>query len=141
MSTDDARTRLLAGGDVECFDDLREAVRPGKALAKFTVSNLGGQIGSPEHINLVTLHSSKGTEFPVVVLVGADEGSFPWATVRKGSKEEAEDRRLFYVGISRAKDELYILWSPPVEGDRRRQGPSRFVREMHKQLKVDERVS
>jgi DNA helicase-2/ATP-dependent DNA helicase PcrA len=73
-----------------------------------------------------------------VVLVGVDEGSFPWATVQVGSKDEAEARRLFYVGVSRAKDELYILWSPPVEGDRRRQGPSRFLREMRKRLKEGE---
>lgn len=135
MMQNDARTRLLAGGDVECFDELLEALRPGGKLEEFTVKNLGGQVGSPEHINLVTLHSSKGTEFPVVILVGADEGSFPWASVQPGSPQEAEDRRLFYVGISRAMDELYILWSPPVPGDRSRQGPSRYLREMHERSK------
>lgn len=126
----------MAGGDIECFDELREAARPGSQLEHFSVRNLGGQLGSPDHLNLVTLHSSKGTEFPVVVLIGADEGSFPWASVQKGSAQEAEDRRLFYVGVSRAMDELYILWSPPQDGDRRRQGPSRFLREMYERMKA-----
>ena len=134
MLAGDARARLLAGGDVDAFDDLCEAVRPGNALEPFTVRNVGGQAGSREHLNLITLHSSKGTEFPVVVLVGADEGSFPWASVAAGSPAEQEDRRLFYVGISRARNELHILWSKPVTGDRSRQGPSRFLREMHEKL-------
>jgi len=135
LGENDARTRLLSGSDVECLDELLESVRPGGSLAQFTVRNLAGQMGSPEHVNLVTLHSSKGTEFPVVVLVGADEGSFPWATVKPGSSQEAEDRRLFYVGVSRAMDELYILWSPRVPGDRSRQGPSRYLKEMHQRIK------
>lgn len=136
VGTHDARARLMSNGDLESFDTLMEAVKPGNALAGYSARNLGGQAGSPDHLNLVTLHSSKGTEFPVVIVVGADEGSFPWATARPGSQEEAEDRRLFYVGISRAMDELYILWSPPVPGDKSRQGPSRFLREMHEGLKA-----
>ena len=136
MLVGDTRARLLAGGDVDAFDDLREVVRPGNALEGFTVRNLAGQAGSREHLNLITLHSSKGTEFPVVVLVGADEGSFPWSNVIAGSPQEEEDRRLFYVGVSRARNELHILWSKHVPGDRSRQGPSRFLREMHEKLKA-----
>lgn len=136
MLAGDARTRLLAGGDVDCFDDLRQAVRSGGPLERFTVRNLAGQAGSRDHLNLVTLHSSKGTEFPAVVLIGLDEGSFPYASVRVGSEQEGEDRRLFYVGVSRAQRELHILWSKPVPGDRNFRGPSRFLIEMHKKLKA-----
>lgn len=132
----DARARLLAAGDIDAFEALREAVRPAHPLEHFSVRNLAGQAGSREHLNLITLHSAKGTEFPVVVLVGADEGSFPWASVMPGSAQEAEDRRLFYVGISRAQKELHILWSNPVLGSRSFQGPSRFLREMHQTLQA-----
>lgn len=138
MLVGDARTRLLANGDVDCFDDLCQAVKPGGPLERFTVRNLAGQAGSREHLNLITLHSSKGTEFPVVVLIGVDEGSFPFATVPVGSAQEDEDRRLFYVGVSRAQRELHILWSKPVDGDRNFRGPSRFLVEMHKKLKATE---
>lgn len=130
----DVRSRLAIGGDLEAFDALKEVVRPGGVLAHFSVRNLAGQAGSPKHLNLITLHSSKGTEFPVVILVGLDEGTFPWASTKP--PEDAEDRRLFYVGVSRAKVELHILWSKPVPGDKSRQGPSRFLREMHARLKA-----
>lgn len=130
----DARARLMATGDVEPFDELLAVVKAGARLESFTVRNLAGQAGSREHLNLITLHSAKGSEFPVVVLVGADEGSFPWATARPGSSQESEARRLFYVGVSRAQHELYILWSQPVEGDWAFQGPSRFLREIHAKL-------
>jgi DNA helicase-2/ATP-dependent DNA helicase PcrA len=129
LQVDDVRARLAFSGDLEAFDVLRDVVRSGNALAHFSVRNLAGQAGSPEHINLITLHSSKGTEFPVVILVGLDEGTFPWATTKP--PDDAEDRRLFYVGVSRAKSELHILWSKPVPGDKNRQGPSRFLCEMH----------
>ena len=131
----DVRERVNAVGEIESFDSLCAAVGSGGPLERFTVRNLAGQAGSPDHLNLVTLHSSKGTEFPVVVLVGADEGSFPWAKVKADSAEEAEYRRLFYVGISRAQKELYILWSKAVPRDRNCQVPSRFLREIHAKLK------
>lgn len=130
----DARVRLAASGEVEAFDELRETLRPGNALGRFSVRNLAGQGGSGDYLNLVTLHSSKGSEFPVVVLVGADEGSFPWGNAKPADAEE--DRRLFYVGVSRAKSELHVLWSKPVPGDPSRQGPSRFLRDMHERRKV-----
>jgi hypothetical protein len=69
------------------------------------------------------------------------------ASVRSANNSEetaAELRRLrepsntSYVGISRARNELHILWSKPVPGDRSRKGPSRFLREMHKKLEAAE---
>jgi DNA helicase-2/ATP-dependent DNA helicase PcrA len=127
LATDHARTRLLSTGDVDSFDALREASRPGGRLEKFTVRNLGGQAGSPEHFNLLTLHSSKGSEFDAVILVGADEGRIPSHHAQKSASGTAEARRLFYVGVSRAREEIHLLHSPRVAGDRYQQGPSRFL--------------
>jgi len=132
IAMDGCRQRLTDRGEVEPLDILMNVVKPGGILEGFTVANLGGQLGSPNHLNLVTLHSSKGSEFDVVVLVGADEGSLPWGDDR--GPILAEKRRLFYVAVSRSRQEFYVLSSPPMPGDRRRQGTSRFVTEMMKQL-------
>lgn len=133
LAQDDARTRLMSSGDVESFDALREACRPGERLAHLTVANLAGQAGSPEHINLLTLHSSKGCEFDVVVFIGADEGRVPSHRANTDAAI-AEARRLFYVGISRARHELHIIHSTAIAGDQYQQGASRFVREVEKAL-------
>lgn len=57
-------------------------------------------------VTLITLHNTKGLEFPRVIITGLEEGIFPRA--EKTAEELEEERRLFYVGITRAKDELYI---------------------------------
>ena len=61
---------------------------------------------NPDRVTLITVHNTKGLEFPRVVLTGMENGLFP-----RGDKDEdeiEEERRLFYVGITRAKDELYF---------------------------------
>lgn len=60
-------------------------------------------------VKLMTIHAAKGCEFPVVFLTGLEQGLFPLSMDEEDKKEE--ERRLFYVGITRAKDLLYITWA------------------------------
>jgi DNA helicase-2/ATP-dependent DNA helicase PcrA len=71
------------------------------------------QIDSENHVTLMTLHSAKGLEFPVVFIVGVEEGIFPHNRALTDPVELEEERRLAYVGITRAKERLVLshAWS------------------------------
>jgi DNA helicase-2/ATP-dependent DNA helicase PcrA len=64
-----------------------------------------------DRVNLMTLHSAKGLEFPVVFLAGLEEGIFPSAMAIEENNEVEEERRLCYVGITRARERLYLSWA------------------------------
>ncbi|MDR0614369.1 MAG: exodeoxyribonuclease V subunit gamma [Lactobacillales bacterium] len=63
---------------------------------------------SKEQVTLMTLHSAKGLEFPVVFLIGMEQGIFPRVTVMRDDDKMEEERRLAYVGITRAREKLYL---------------------------------
>lgn len=107
----------------EQIERMSAALATGGALAALDIVSFGGRDGSPDHVNLLTLHSAKGCEYDVVIMIGLDLGSLPW---RNESPEKLrESRRLFYVGLTRARDEVHMLYSGFVEG---RYGPMRFGR-------------
>lgn len=101
-----------------------------------TISRFGFQGGDPDHLNLITLHSAKGLEFDVVMLPGMDQGRLPrWDAKTVTAKREA--RRLFYVGLTRARHEAHLLFSGWVTdryGNRRINGPSEFLLEVQSRL-------
>ena len=91
---------------------------------------------SEESVTLMTLHSAKGLEFPVVFLVGMEEGIFPGYKSIGEPKELEEERRLFYVGITRAKQFLYMTCAKhrTIFGSTSYNAISRFVKEIPEDL-------
>ena len=89
-----------------------------------------------ESVTLMTLHSAKGLEFPVVFLVGMEEGIFPGYKSIGEPKELEEERRLCYVGVTRAKENLYLTNSKQrtTFGSTTHNPPSRFLQEIPKEL-------
>lgn len=81
---------------------------------------------------MMTLHSAKGLEFPVVFIAGMEEGVFPGVAIYSNPDELNEERRLAYVGITRAKEELYLTKtkSRMLFGSTTHNAPSRFVNEI-----------
>lgn len=82
-----------------------------------------------DHISLMTLHTAKGLEFPVVFLIGVEEGILPHARSLENEAELEEERRLFYVGMTRAKERLYLSYAQLRSrfGLRERNLPSHFL--------------
>lgn len=65
----------------------------------------------PNRVTLMTLHASKGLEFPVVFVSGLEEGLFPLASAVEDRRDLEEERRLFYVGVTRARDQLFMSYA------------------------------
>ncbi len=96
--------------------------------------------GDPEGVTLLTVHSAKGLEWPIVVLAGLEDGLFPLSRALETPEGAEEERRLAYVGITRARERLYLTWARA----RRRGGqllpgrPSRFIDALPAEV-IDER--
>jgi DNA helicase-2/ATP-dependent DNA helicase PcrA len=96
-----------------------------------------GQAGEDtDAVQLMTLHSAKGLEFPVVFLVGLEEGLFPHQRATDDLRGIEEERRLCYVGITRAREALTLTWaeSRRLHGKEHYPTPSRFLNEIPREL-------
>ncbi len=90
----------------------------------------------PDRVTLITLHAAKGLEFPVVFMVGMEEGLLPHQRALEDERELEEERRLTYVGMTRAKDRLYLVYARhrSVWGAGAATEPSRFLTEVPEEL-------
>ena len=105
----------------------------GEFLEGITLSSdVDGLEESDDMVTLMTLHSAKGLEFPVVFLVGMEEGIFPGYKSIGEPKELEEERRLCYVGITRAKQYLFLTCAKQrtIFGSTTYNSPSRFLNEI-----------
>ncbi|HIE64225.1 MAG: UvrD-helicase domain-containing protein [Nitrospira sp.] len=86
-------------------------------------------------VTLMTLHSAKGLEFPVVFLTGLEEGLFPHSRALTDHSQMEEERRLCYVGMTRAKERLYLISaiSRRLYGQTHWNSPSRFIQDLPKE--------
>ena len=87
-------------------------------------------------VTLMTLHSAKGLEFPIVFIVGMEEGLFPHSRSLMDTAQLEEERRLAYVGITRAKDILYLTYASSRLYFREKLSnpPSRFIMDIPENL-------
>lgn len=106
------------------------------ALVEAEQQSNPGSTGSQNVVTLMTLHSAKGLEFPVVFMVGMEEGLFPHSRALFDLSELEEERRLAYVGITRAMELLYLTYADRrlYFGQRSSNPPSRFLAEIPENL-------
>jgi len=136
----------------ECWENVREfqavaADYENLTLTEFLadvalvsdVDSLTGEVNAP---TLLTLHSAKGLEFPVVFLTGLEEGLLPHHRSLDDPQELAEERRLMYVGVTRARDRLYLTYAfrRARYGDYEPNVPSRFLADIPGELVEGVRV-
>ncbi len=90
-----------------------------------------------DKISLMTFHSAKGLEFPTVFMIGMEEGIFPGNQAKSSDQDMEEERRLAYVGITRAKDRLYLIAAAQrmIFGATQYAKPSRFLEEIPDEYK------
>lgn len=127
---------------IENIKELRTVAKQFKTLADFlenimlVESSSKADIGSDGQITLMTLHSAKGLEFNQVFLMGMEEGVFPHSRSIMDFEQLEEERRLCYVGITRAKKELYLTYTRQrtIFGQTNYSLISRFISEIPERL-------
>ena len=102
------------------------------------VADQDSYAGDADAVTMITLHAAKGLEFPVVFIAGLEEGVFPHARALEDDRELEEERRLAYVGITRAKRRLFLsnAWRRATWGMGQASVPSRFLLEIPPELMV-----
>ncbi|MFT3851167.1 MAG: 3'-5' exonuclease [Ilumatobacteraceae bacterium] len=139
----EAESTVEAAGRVENLGELvgsaREFTRLGEFLEQVALVADTDELDEDDKVVLMTLHSAKGLEFPVVFVIGMEDGVFPHVRALNEPTEMEEERRLAYVGITRAQELLHLshAWSRQLFGTTNYNAPSRFLDEIPAEL-VDE---
>lgn len=104
------------------------------------IADIDSYDADADSVTMMTIHSAKGLEFPYVFIVGMEDGIFPGELTRYSEEDMEEERRLCYVGITRAKKELYLSSSRTrmIFGQTRRNPPSCFLDEIGADLLEEE---
>jgi len=120
-------------------------LREQEALADFGLAKFLSELplqsrteATGEAVTLLTVHSAKGLEFQVLFVVGMEEGVFPHIRSMESTEDMEEERRLFYVAMTRAKEKLFLSWSQrrSLFGSNAVSRPSRFLEEIPSWFKV-----
>ncbi|MHB8504328.1 MAG: UvrD-helicase domain-containing protein [Acidimicrobiales bacterium] len=132
-----AEDTVEAHGRIENLEELVGAAREAPSLDAFLeevslVADADEVEADGSQVLLMTLHTAKGLEFPVVFLIGMEDGVFPHLRSLGEPDELEEERRLAYVGITRAKDRLYVshAWCRSLWGQTQYNPASRFLKEI-----------
>jgi len=122
------------------------AAPPGEGLAAFLeqtalIADIDEYDERSDAVTLITLHQAKGLEFPVVFIVGMEEGLLPHARSMGDEEELEEERRLCYVGMTRARERLYLFraFKRTLFGNSEARAPSRFLAQLDPGLLSDGR--
>jgi DNA helicase II / ATP-dependent DNA helicase PcrA len=136
-----AEHSVEAAGRIENIEELIGAAREADSLDGFLeqvslISDVDEVDGDESRVTLMTLHTAKGLEYPVVFIVGMEEGVFPHLRSLGEPDEMEEERRLAYVGITRARERLYLshAWCRSLWGQTQYNQPSRFLQEIPEAL-------
>ncbi len=116
----------------------------GRFLSEAALVSANDTIAGDERgVTLMTLHTAKGLEWPVVVIAGLEEGLFPLGRSLEQLEGLEEERRLAYVGLTRAKDKLYLSWARARRrgGELRPGAPSRFLKAVPPEVVDEQRTS
>ncbi len=136
----EAEGSVESAGRIENLGELvgsaREFTRLDEFLEQVALVADTDDLDDDNRVVLMTLHSAKGLEFPAVFLVGMEEGVFPHSRALTEPVELEEERRLAYVGITRAQQRLFLAhaWSRQLFGSTSYNPPSRFIDEIPAEL-------
>ncbi len=136
----EAEGSVEAAGRLENIGELigsaREYTRVDEFMEQVSLVADTDDLDDDNNVVLMTLHSAKGLEFPSVFLVGMEEGIFPHVRAQSDPAEMEEERRLAYVGITRARNKLHVshAWSRSLFGSTQYNPSSRFLGEIPDEL-------
>lgn len=138
----EAESSVEAAGRLENIGELigsaREFTRVDEFLEQVSLVADTDELDDDNRVVMMTLHAAKGLEFPYVFLVGMEEGIFPHVRAQSDPDELEEERRLAYVGITRAQQKLHVshAWSRSLFGSTQYNPSSRFLDEIPPELQV-----
>jgi DNA helicase-2/ATP-dependent DNA helicase PcrA len=136
----EAERSVESAGRLENLGELvgsaREFTRMDEFIEQVSLVADTDDLDDDNRVVLMTLHSAKGLEYPVVFLIGLEEGVFPHIRALTEPDELEEERRLAYVGITRARERLFVshAWSRNLFGSTQYNPPSRFLDEVPAEL-------